>query len=175
MGNQAQSFVASESKAGIAPQPLPVTYHLRPAVLLHHRHAKDIAAWLLQLLIEAGSLALLDGGDVASKVGDTVSPLQILKRKSLAAACTFPPQLLRVLVNMASIESRTPPTTCDLQSFAISESGTWLRLIASVLHLSPANSDATVDSWSRKEISRLERRLQQIYTMHTDDSRSVAI
>ena len=152
-------------------QPPPVMYHLRPALALHHRHAKDTAAWLLHLLIEAGSAAL--GADTAP---DTPPPpIKLLKQQSYTAANIFPPQLLRALVNMASIESRKAPVADAIatQSFAASETGTWLRMIASVLHLSPANSTATVDSWSRNEIGRLEKRLQQIYLAHASDSRSV--
>ena len=152
-------------------QPPPVMYHLRPALALHHRHAKDTAAWLLHLLIEAGSAAL--GADTATDMPPR--QIKMLKQQSYTAANIFPPQLLRALVNMASIESRKAPVADAIatQSFAASETGTWLRMIASVLHLSPANSTATVDSWSRNEIGRLEKRLQQIYLAHASDSRSV--
>ena len=161
------------SSAEVAVQPPPVMYHLRPALALHHRHAKDTAAWLLHLLIEAGSVALSEGADTATELPPPA--IKLMKQKSFTAANIFPPQLLRALVNMASLESRKAPVTdaVDTQSFAASETGTWLRMIASVLHLSPANSTATVDSWSRNEIGRLERRLQQIYLAHASDSRSV--
>ena len=41
MANQAQGFTASVSSAEVAVQPPPVMYHLRPALALHHRHAKE--------------------------------------------------------------------------------------------------------------------------------------
>ena len=115
---------------------------------------------------------LTEDRNTATKIEDEVPLLVLRRQKSYTAARIFPPQLLRALVNMASIESTRAPMSHGTSSFSASDSGTWLRLIASVLHLSPANSDATVDSWSRTEINRLENQLKRIYLAHKSDDRS---
>ena len=116
---------------------------------------------------------LTEDTNTATKIEDEVSLLVLRKQKSYTAARIFPPQLLRALVNMVSMESTRALMDRDTLSFSVSDSGTWLRLIASVLHLSPANSDATVDSWSRNEINRLENQLKRIYLAHKSDNRSL--